>query len=100
MTGQEKPRSRQTPSMATAISALAMCVQFQVSRKCTPWTAARAMCAASVAAWGGRGEGSDEGRRHRAHLIGDVQKRKILKGGQTFASGFRVAGAGLIQHEL
>ncbi len=36
MTGQEKPRSWQVFPMPTNISALAMCVQFQVSKKCIP----------------------------------------------------------------
>ena len=36
MTGEEKPRSSQVASIAPDISALAMCVQFQVSRKCIP----------------------------------------------------------------
>lgn len=54
MTGGSKPLSRQMRRIASAISALAMCAQFQVSRKCTSWTAAIAIWAASVAALGGR----------------------------------------------
>lgn len=54
MTGQGKPCFWQALSMATNISALAICAQFQVSKKCIPWTAAMAMWAASVTAFSGR----------------------------------------------
>ena len=50
MTGHSQSCSRQMEASALTIAALAMCAQFQVTRKSIPCTAAMAMCAASVAA--------------------------------------------------
>ena len=46
MTGHKHACSRQTEA-----STLTMCTQFQVTSKSKPWTAAIAMCAASLAAF-------------------------------------------------